>query len=147
MKPTVVSLVNSQFAVSPVFSAGPWIPTSRRKCGGGHPRGPLPLRSSLHLAQARFSRDFLRSDRRANLPLSTVLTEALRLDSSYEATTPSRLDLVLRQQGSWSPATCSLVTRRPWRAAIRACSCLPSTVAMITVPAGRFKMSSASPMK
>ena len=98
MNPTVVSLLNSQFAVGLVFSAGPWIPTSRRKRRGGHPRGPSPLRSWLHLAQARFPRYFRPSDRPTNLPLSTVLTEALRLDSSYEATTPSRLDLVMRQQ-------------------------------------------------
>ena len=79
MNPTVVALLKSQFAVDPVFFAGPWVPTPRRKRRGGHPRRPLPLRSSLHLAQVRFSRYFLRSDRPANLPLSTVLTEALRL--------------------------------------------------------------------
>ncbi|MBA7586391.1 hypothetical protein ES708_28389 [subsurface metagenome] len=98
MNPTVVSLLKSQFAVDSVIFAGPWIPTPRRKCRGGHPRRPLPLRSWLHLAQARFSRYFRPSDRPTNLPLSTVLTKALRLDSSYEATTPSRLDLVLRQR-------------------------------------------------
>jgi len=86
MNSTVVALLKRQFAVDPAFFAGPWIPTRRRKCRGEHPRRPLPLRSRLHLAQARFSRYFRPSDRPTNLPLSTVLTEALRLDSSYEAT-------------------------------------------------------------
>ena len=81
----LVYLVNSRIAANPVFFAGPSIPTPRRKRREGHPRGPFLRCSRL-------------SERQTNLPLSTALTEHLQLDSSYEASTPSRLDLVLRQQ-------------------------------------------------
>ena len=96
---TVINLVNSQCAADPVFFAPPWIPTPGRQCRDGHPRGPFLRCSRLPLAQARFPRYFRPSGHQTDLPIPTLLTMALRLDFSYEATTPSRLDLVLRQQG------------------------------------------------
>ena len=99
MNPTVVSLVKSQLAVRLVFFAGPWIPTPRRKRRGGHPRRSFSRRWTLLPVQVRFPRYFGPPDRRTNLLGSTVLTETPQLDSSYEASTPSRLDLVLRQRG------------------------------------------------
>ena len=96
---TLTHFVNSQCAVDPMFFGGPWIPLRWSKCPTGHPRGSFPRRWSLLPVQARFPRYFGPPDRRKNLPGSTVLTETPQLDSSYEATTPSRLDLVLRQRG------------------------------------------------
>ena len=96
----LVYLVNSRIAANPVFFAGPSIPTPRRKPREGHPRGAFLRCSRPPLAQARFPRSSRLSERQTNLPLSTALTEHLQLDSSYEAPTPSRLDLVLRQQAA-----------------------------------------------
>lgn len=96
---TVINLVNSQCAPAPVFSGDPWIPTPKRKRHDRHPRGSFPSRFRSPLAHARFPRHFPPPDRQTTLPLSTVLTETPQLDFSYEAATPSRLDLVLRQQG------------------------------------------------
>ncbi len=95
---TLICLVSNQSVVGSVFSVGPWIPPLSTRCYDGHPRGSFPRRSSLSLALARFPRYSSLSTQQTSLPVSTVLTEAPQLDSSYEATTPSRLDLVLRQR-------------------------------------------------
>ncbi len=96
---TLTHFVNSLCAVDPVFSEGPSIPLPSSKCPTGPPRGSFPRRWSLPSVQARFTRYFGPPERPTNLPGSTVLTDSPQLDSSYEAATPSRLDLVLRQQG------------------------------------------------
>lgn len=84
-----------------VFSGDPWIPTLLRKRRDGNPRktfrrscGPTRATTQFlgHLYQKANSESFLFT----TTPF-TLLTVVLRLDSSYEATTPPRLDLVLRQ--------------------------------------------------
>lgn len=93
----LVCLVNSRIAAERVFSAAPWIPPPWRKPRGGHPRGPFPGCFGSPLAHARLPRYFGPSHRPTNLPISTVLTDSLQLDSSYEASIPPRLDSIMRQ--------------------------------------------------
>ncbi len=99
MSSTLICLVSNQYRVESLVFAGPWIPTLKRKPRDAHPRRSFQSRFGPPLVHARFPRYFTLSEPQKNLPLSTLLTGTLQLDSSYEAATPSRLDLVLRQRG------------------------------------------------
>ena len=110
---TLICLVKRQLAVNPPILMRPSIPPLSTRCYDGHPRRSFPRRPSLSLALARFPRYSSLSTQQTSLPVSTVLTDAPQLDSSYEATTPSRLDLVMRQRGrsERSVALCSRLYR------------------------------------
>ena len=82
----LICLVNRQLAVNPVCFGGPWISTPQRKRPDGPPRGSFPHGPSLSVGHARFPRYSGSSEPHTNLP--TLLTMTLRLDSSFEATTP-----------------------------------------------------------
>ena len=98
MSSTLICLVSNQYGADPAIFGVPWIPTPRSKGRDAHPRRSFPNRVGPPPAQARFPRYCGPSGRRAKRSLSTLLTETLQLDSSYEATTPARLDLVMRQR-------------------------------------------------
>ena len=90
-------------AANRVFSGDPWIPNLQRKRRDGNPHAPFdrpgrPTRLTIqilcHSCSKGNPKDMLRTT-----PPTTLLTEVLRIDFSYEATTHSRLDLVLRHYG------------------------------------------------
>ena len=88
-------------AADRLILGGPWISTLQRKRRDGNPRGPFrracgPTREVTPFLCHSCSK----ANQKSTLPTAppiALLTESLRLDSSYEATTPLRLDLVMRQ--------------------------------------------------
>lgn len=95
---TIPCPVNARIIADTGISGGPWIPPPKRKRRTGHPRWALSRRLGPPPISVRFPCHFGPSGHQTTPALSTVLTETPQLDSSYEATTPSRLDLVLRQR-------------------------------------------------
>ena len=97
-------------AANRVLSGDPWIPNLQRKRRDGNPHAPFdrpgrPTRLTIqilcHSCSKGNPKDMLRTT-----PPTTLLTEVLRIDSIYEAATPPRLDLVMRQHGCRRHATC-----------------------------------------
>ena len=101
MSRAACAIICRRLTAEPPLSKRPCTPPLSQRCVDGNPRGAFLSGSSaqpadLHLSPISHAIEFC-----PGASVSTSLTKAPQLESSYEATTRVQLDLVLRQQGSF----------------------------------------------